>query len=161
PADPRFSVAELAWPRGRPAPGWRTRLTKLGFAAADPFSAQIDALGLDVAHYPATRMREVALRTPAVLTFFDMQEGFFPRVFPLRERLGRSWANRRAAARAAVVIAPSRFTAASLENEYGTAPAKIACVPVGVSPAFAPGVVTGERDRLGQRYPLPAGDFVL
>jgi glycosyltransferase involved in cell wall biosynthesis len=161
PADPRFSVAELAWPGGRPVPKWRTRLLKLGVASADPFSAQIDALGLDVVHYPATRMREVGLRTPVVLTFFDMQEEFFPGFFPLRERLGRSWAHRRAVSRAAVVIAPSRFTAASLEERYRTPSHKIVCIPAGVGSQYRPEAPAGERKRLAARYGLPEGGFVL
>src|SRR6185503_17274457 len=63
--DPRFSVAELRWPSGRPFSNWRTILMKLRLLR-DPFSAQIDALGLDVVHYPGTRMQEFALRTPIV-----------------------------------------------------------------------------------------------
>jgi len=158
--DPRFSVAELRWPSGRPFSNWRTILMKLRLLR-DPFSAQIDALGLDVVHYPGTRMQEFALRTPVVLTFFDMLEEFFPGFFPMRERIGRSLVKRRAVARARTVIAPSRFTAAALEKRYRTPPEKIDCIPAGVGPEFGPAGVAGERERLGVRYGLPPGDFVF
>lgn len=160
--DPRFSVAELRWPSGRPVSNWRAMLMKLRLPGLrDPFSAQIDALGLDVVHYPGTRMQEFALRTPVVLTFFDMQEEFFPAFFPVRERIGRSLTKRRAVARARAVIAPSRFTAAALEKRYRTPREKIACIPAGVGPEFGPVGVAGERERLRARYGLPAGDFVF
>jgi glycosyltransferase involved in cell wall biosynthesis len=161
--DPRrFSVVELRWPSGRPVSNWRTMLVKLRLPGVrDPFSAQIDALGLDLVHYPGTRMQEFALRTPVVLTFFDMQEEFFPAFFPVRERIGRSLAKRRAVARARTVIAPTRFTAAALEKRYGTPREKIACIPAGVGPEFSPVGVSGERERLCARYDVPMGDFVF
>jgi len=135
---------------------------KLGLPGmSDPFSAQIDALALDLVHYPGTRMQEFTLRTPVVLTFFDMQEEFFPAFFPVRERIGRSLAKRRAVARARTVIAPSRFTAAALEKRYGTHREKIACIPAGVGPEFSPVGAPGERERLCARYGLPTGDFVF
>ena len=39
---------------------------------------EIERLGLDCVHYPATRLMHPLRRTPAVLTFFDMQEEFLP-----------------------------------------------------------------------------------
>lgn len=62
----------------RAVPGARGRL-----------APAIDAIGLDVVHYPATRMDEPGLRTPSVLTFFDMQEEFLPGHFGRRERVAR------------------------------------------------------------------------
>src|SRR6266571_2833526 len=161
--DPRrFSVVELGWPSGRPVSNWRTMLMKLRLPGVrDPFSAQIDALGLDLVHYPGTRMQEFTLRTPVVLTFFDMQEEFFPAFFPMRERVGRSLAKRRAVARARTVIAPSRFTAAALVKRYRTPREKIDCIPVGVGPEFSPVGAPGERERLCSRYALPTGGFVF
>ena len=161
--DPRrFSVVELRWPSGRPVSNWRTMLMKLGLPGmSDPFSAQIDALALDLVHYPGTRMQEFTLRTPVVLTFFDMQEEFFPAFFPVRERIGRSLAKRRAVARARTVIAPSRFTAVALEKRYGTHREKIACIPAGVGPEFSPVGAPGERERLCASHDLPTGDFVF
>ena len=161
--DPRrFSVVELHWPSGRPVSNWRTMLVKLGLPGmSDPFSAQIDALALDLVHYPGTRMQEFTLRTPVVLTFFDMQEEFFPAFFPVRERIGRSLVKRRTVARARAVIAPSRFTAAALERRYRTPREKIACIPAGVGPEFSAVGTPGERERLGARYGLPTGEFVF
>jgi glycosyltransferase involved in cell wall biosynthesis len=106
-------------------------------------------------------MNEWALKTPVVLTFFDMQEAFLPKFFPFRERMARSVAHRRGVRKAEVVIAPSEFTAESLRRRYGTPPRKIRRIPAGVSDAFHPGDVPGERERVTQRYGIPRDGFLL
>lgn len=108
----------------------------LGRASSDAVGRAIDALHLDVVHYPATRVRELGLRTPVVLTFFDMQEEFLPGLFPLRERWARRLSHRASVAEARLVIAPSRFTADSLVARYGTPAHKIVQVPAGVASDF-------------------------
>jgi glycosyltransferase involved in cell wall biosynthesis len=128
----------------------------------DPVSTQIDALGLDVVHYPATEMPQLRLKTPAVLTFFDMQEEFFPQFFSRPARLARRAARRAAVRRAAAVVAPSRFTAECLERRYDTPAAKVRRVPVGVAERFTPreGAV-GEGRRVRDRYGIGPAEFLL
>jgi glycosyltransferase involved in cell wall biosynthesis len=159
---PRLSAVGLR----NAAPGRRPLPELVRFAlgrppAAHPLAAEIDALGLDLLHFATTRVPPLDLRTPTVLTFFDMQEEFLPEFFPLRERVGRAVANRRGVRQARVVIAPSEFTARTLASRYATPPEKIVVAPAGVSDRFGPRGTADERPRLRSRYGLPAGDFVL
>jgi glycosyltransferase involved in cell wall biosynthesis len=162
PVSSRFSLVRLR--AGMPT---RRPLSELGrFAlglrpAPHPLAREIDALGLDLVHFATTRLPELALRTPVALTFFDMQEEFHPGFFPLRERIGRAVAHRRGVRRAAVVLAPSQFTARSLAERYGTSAAKIVLAPVGVSQRFRPEADADERRRLEARHALPAEGFLL
>jgi len=164
---PQVREVRMDWPSGRVPAGWKRRAQKLlpllpGVPALhDPFSRAIDALGLDVVHYPATRLEELTLRTPAVLTFFDMQEEFLPRFFPLAERVARRRLNRRAVARARMVVSPSAFTTRCLQARYRLSLERVAQVPVGVADRFRPNAEPGDEARLRDRYPLPEGPFLL
>jgi len=167
PESDRVRSVRLRWPDGAPPPRWRESVGKALLLVPglpplrDAFARQIDALGLDLVHYPATRIPQLALDTPAVLTFFDMQDEFFPAFFPWRERLGRAVAYRHSVDKARLVIAPSEFTARCLQSRYGTPASKIACVPVGVGDAFQPEPQPAEEERLRSRYGVKAGEFAL
>jgi glycosyltransferase involved in cell wall biosynthesis len=148
--------------RGALARARRALVALAGWAPGrDRQAERIDALGLDVVHYPATDLPELALRTPAVLTFFDMQEEFLPAFFGWRARRARRAAHRAAVRKAAQVIVPSRFTGECLRERYGTPEARIQHVPVGVSEAFAAAADEGEADRVRRRHGLGAQDFAL
>ena len=116
-----------------------------GRSPRDRVGRSIDALALDVVHYPSTRLRELGVRTPAVLTFFDMQEEFLPELFPARERLARRLAHRASVAEARLVMTPSRFTAQCLREKYGTPAAKIVHVAAGVDEVFTPEFAPGDE----------------
>ena len=162
PDSPRISVAHLAAPMpGRQPLRDLARLALDRPPPRDPLADEIDALGLDVVHWAATRGPVLPLKSPAALTFFDMQEAFFPRFFPLRERIGREIAHRRGVRAARLVLVPSLFTAESLTTRYRTAAAKILVAPVGVADRFHPEAEAEERARLDERYGLPEGDFLL
>jgi glycosyltransferase involved in cell wall biosynthesis len=165
PMSSRFTAIRLSWPGGRPPRAWvqRARLVLHSVGppfVSDPLSPQIDSLGLDVVHYPATRIGELALRTPVVLTFFDMQEEFLPDSFPRRERLARRLAHRSGVRRADVVLAPSEFTAEALERIYGVPPSKVRRVGVGVGPQYCSTGLTDEGQPVRTRYRLPP-EFLL
>jgi glycosyltransferase involved in cell wall biosynthesis len=124
-------------------------------------ASALDRLGLDVVHYPATRLHEPAPSAPAVLTFFDMQEEFLPRLFRWRERAARRVVHRRSVRRAALVIAPSRFTADCLRERYGTPRSKLRVIPAGVGDEFFAAPEADDGARLRGRYGLEAGGFAL
>jgi glycosyltransferase involved in cell wall biosynthesis len=148
-------VALPAGERGRWARARRAVRTVLGWSPGrDAQAGRIDALGLDVVHYPATDLPELELRTPAVLTFFDMQEEFLPAFFGWRARTARRAAHRAAVRKAARVIVPSRFTGECLRERYGTPPGKIQHVPVGVSEVYGQEAQAGEGERVRARYGL-------
>jgi glycosyltransferase involved in cell wall biosynthesis len=161
PASPRFSLVRLSAPPPRRRFSELVRVP-LGLPPAPhPLAAEIDGLGLDLLHFATTRMPALDLRTPVVLTFFDMQEEFLPGFFPWRERIGRALAHRRGVRQARVVLVPSQFTADTLTARYKTPAEKIALAPVGVADRFGPQGQAGERRRLESRYGLPALDFAL
>jgi glycosyltransferase involved in cell wall biosynthesis len=151
-AAPRRSSGALALASAR-------RLA-LGRSPSDAVGRALDDLQLDVLHYPATRIRELGLRTPVVLTFFDMQEEFLPRLFPWRERWGRQLSHRASVAEARIVIAPSRFTAESLISRYGTPAAKIVPVPAGVSDDFHADADLADAAVVGARG-LDPGEYLF
>lgn len=137
------------------------RTLELGPLAGRAVAAQIDRLALDVIHYPATRLRHPAVRTPVVLTFFDAQEEVLPGFFSWRERMARRLWNRRSLMAARFVIVPSWFTADHIRASYGVSERKIVRVPVGISSAFQPTPEEGEKIRLSSRYRLPAEPFTF
>lgn len=152
---PRVRVARLSSsPVGGPT--WR-RAARLVFGRA----REINKLGLDVLHYPATRLHEPAPRAPAVLTFFDMQEEFLPALFPWRERWARRLLHRRGVKRAARVIAPSVYTAECLRRHYGTEDAKLHVIPAGVGDVYFAPRVPGDDAWLRERHGLEPGGFLL
>jgi glycosyltransferase involved in cell wall biosynthesis len=150
-------AASTSW---KHRPRWAQRLWRL-MGWSDSYSSAIDALGLDVVHYPATWCDAWTLRTPMVLTFFDMQDEYFPEFFSFGERARRRMVYRRAVSKATRVIAPSTFTARCLIERYGTPPDKIDCVPVGVGPELTPTAAPGEVERLRHRYGLPPDGFLF
>ncbi len=121
----------------------------------DALARALDDLGLDLLHFPATRVRPFPRTTPFVVTMFDLQERFFPGFFSWRERLARHADNRRATAGALGVIAPTAFTAATLRRAYRVQSDRLSVVPVGVGDRFREDAERGERDRLRERYGLP------
>ncbi len=133
---------------------WR-RAARLLLRARD-----IDALGLDVVHYPQTRLEGRAPRTPVALTFFDMQEELLPDLFAWRERWARRLVHRSGVRRARIVIAPSVFTRETLRRVYGAPETKLRVVPPGVEPAY---FAAGAAHEAAGRAPhgLAAGEYLL
>lgn len=127
----------------------------------DVLSRQLDAMRVDVFHYPGTLIPELRLKTRTVLTFFDMQHEFFPEFYSRRERLGRTALYRPSVKKAGIILVPSRFTAMTLESRFRVPASKMRAVPLGVSGKFSPVAPPGERQRLTAKYRLPVGDFVL
>jgi len=162
---PEHEVVRVERPAGADGAALRARRALYAFTGwapgPDAVARQVDALGLDVVHYPATELPEFKLRTPAVLTFFDMQEEFLPAFFTWRARRARAAAHRAAVGKAEQVVVPSRFTGECLRARYGTPAAKIHHVPVGVADAFAPAGEADEGGRVRARYGIPFQDFVL
>jgi glycosyltransferase involved in cell wall biosynthesis len=98
----------------------------------------IDAEDIDLIHYPKTVINpsHMSVRVPLVLTFFDMQQEYFPEFFTARELEYRKKAYRPSVDRADSVVAPSGFTASSLRERYNIPGDKIVNIPVGIPPGF-------------------------
>src|SRR2546426_862747 len=101
-------------------------------------SRQIDSLALDLIHFPVTRMYPSNVSTPAVLTFFDMQQEFYPANFSIAERVRRRLTYRPSAQKAVMIISPSIFTTGTLVQRYYISIKKIRQIPVGIASRYRP-----------------------
>lgn len=90
------------------------------------------------------------------LTVHDLGFRYFPEAHPPRQRLYLELTTRASAARAAVILADSRATAADLTRFYGTDPARIRVVYPGVD---APAI--GDVEAARRRYGLPERYFLF
>jgi len=69
------------------ARGWRYARRRLGLPVTadqpeDYVAKAIDHLRLDILHYPETLIYPLAVSTPCVLTFFDLQQEYYPSSSP-------------------------------------------------------------------------------
>lgn len=119
------------------------------------FSRQLEGLRLDLIHFPTTVLYPQILTIPAVLTFFDMQQVFYPENFTWTELLRRRLNYRLSAEKAQLIISPSAFTAKTLMVNYKIALSKIRCIPVGVSERFVPMNDEQAIVQVRRRYQLP------
>ena len=97
---------------------------------------QIDRLDLDLLHYPSTVIFPLAVRTPCVLTFFDMQHEYYPQFFTEDELAARAKTYRPSVDKAAHLIVPSDYTRRTLQEKYAVPLEKMSLIPVGISDTF-------------------------
>lgn len=123
-------------------------------------SRQIDSLALNLIHFPVTRMYPSNVATPAVLTFFDMQQEFYPENFSITERLRRRLTYRPSAQKATTIISPSIFTTETLVQRYNIAIKKIKQIPVGIAGHYRPEPDPQVVASVCQNYRLPE-EFIV
>lgn len=147
-----------------PRAPWPTRLARRvrrlrGLAVPphygdDYLALQIDQLGLDLVHYPATLIRPLTLQTPCVLTVFDVQHAYYPEFFTPAEMAWRTANYGPSIAKAAHLLPASQYTAASLAEKYGVPPARMTPIPVGADPRVQR-ATPAEVARVRAKYHLP------
>jgi glycosyltransferase involved in cell wall biosynthesis len=146
---------------------WPGRLGSAAFLARgrpvgrDRLSRALDRLGAAAVHFPASQLLAPALCTPAILTLFDTQETRLPAMFTAFARFARRTVNAHALRQARRIVAPTRFTASCLRDDYGVAAERVDVVPVGVPDRFQPRPEAGEADMLARRHGLKAGHYLL
>lgn len=113
----------------------------------DMLRAEPRYLNLDVVHHPFTTMKPVWQRMPSVLTFWDMQQEFYPGFFSSRELLNRQQTYKASAQLATRIIVSAEFTKHCLVDIYGIEPAKIKVIYTGYGPEYH--VVT-DQEKLAQ-----------
>jgi len=116
---------------------------------------QLDSLGLDLLHFPAQVIDPLLVKTPCVLSFFDMQDQFFPENFDWIElRYRRHY--RTSAHKAVKIISPSEFTKQTLIDKFGVPPEKVDIVHIWASDDFRPpGDPSAAAARIRRKYQLP------
>ncbi len=92
----------------------------------------------------------------AAVTVHDLGYQFFPQAHPPRQRLYLDWTTRYSAARASIIFADSRATAADLMRFYETPESKIRVIYPGVD---APPI--GDIDAMRHKYHLPERYFLF
>jgi glycosyltransferase involved in cell wall biosynthesis len=126
----------------------------------EPYLArQIDALGLDLIHFPRTIVYPLSVKTLCVLTFFDLQQEYYPEFFTQAELEARARTYKPSVEKARHVIVPSNYTRQSLIDKYNVSDDKMSLVPVGLPDGFHRASVV-EVDGVKSKYQLP-DQFVL
>lgn len=115
---------------------------------------QIDALKLDLLHYPRTTIWPLDIDTPCVLTFFDLQHKYYPQFFTEMKLQRRGETYPVSVKKAEKVIIPSKFTGATLAENYKVVSEKMVHVPVGISEEFYPRDADEVRN-VKSKYSLP------
>jgi len=148
-----------------PARGFMSRLQRAAinyflWDRPNAVSRQVDSLALNLIHFPTTVISPAIPTVPVVLTFFDMQQEFYPENFSVAERLRRHLTYRPSAKRATMIISPSAFTTETLVQRYHIARHRIRQVPVGLVGHYRPEPDPQVKAAVRQRYGLPE-DFIL
>ncbi|PKQ27572.1 MAG: hypothetical protein CVT63_07305 [Candidatus Anoxymicrobium japonicum] len=134
---------------------WRTLALLVPAHHGDPYLArQIDSLGLDLIHYPHTVVHPLSIRTPCVLSFWDMQQEYYPQFFTDAELAARANTYMPSVEKAWHVIAPSAYTQHTLIERYGTPASKITVIPHGI-PKTLQRTGADEMSRVRTKYNLP------
>ena len=130
----RFRIRHLNY--AKPSLKWFVRGALRNTVNVDILAREMHGTGLDLIHHPFTVLTPPGLKTPSVLTFWDMQHEFFPEFFEsldLRKRRRIYPASAREATR---IIVSAGFTKDCLVERYGVAPEKIDVIHVGYGPEY-------------------------
>ncbi len=99
-------------PMGRIVRGLQWRLTSF------VLKYYFDLAGLDLIHFPGTGFPSLRITTPGVVTFWDIQQEFFPEFFTPAELADRRTRFAAYLKKARRVIVPSTFTKRTLAEKY-------------------------------------------
>jgi glycosyltransferase involved in cell wall biosynthesis len=124
----------------------------------DVLKPYLNRVHLDVIHHPFTVLNPRGLATPSVLTFWDMQQEFFPEFFSTRELRWRRRTYRPSAEEATRIIVSSEFTKKCLVERYRIVPDKIDVIYTGYGPEYRiiddPERLDGVRQKYGLSRPF-------
>jgi glycosyltransferase involved in cell wall biosynthesis len=138
----------------KPSLKWLVRGVLRNLLKVDPLVNELNSLGLDVIHHPFTVLRPAGLKTPSVLTFWDMQHEFYPEFFPAGELLRRKALYRHSAEEATRIIVSSQFTRQTLVERYAIKSEKIEVIYTGYGPAYRQIEDVNELARIKAKYGL-------
>jgi len=158
-AESSFNVALCQLPAPLPFPLRTARWVGRRMLQRPPFAqmvaSQIEKVGLDLVHYPATTIYPLTLNVPCVLTFWDMQHEFYPQFFPQKVLHERARTFRPSAKKAIRVIAPSRHTRQTLQEKYKLSAERITVIPPAAGSIFRSPIDSGEIVKVKSKYHLP------
>ena len=151
--NPRFSIK--VFNIGRPSFSWLIRGVLFEVAHFDIIKSSMNQLPVDVIHHPFSLLEPLGLKIPSVLTFWDMQQEFYPEFFTRREKRFRNFSFIASAQQAKRIIVSSNFTKKCLVERYRVSPDKIDVVYTGVGKEYRPVTDLAVLDEVIVRYCLP------
>jgi glycosyltransferase involved in cell wall biosynthesis len=160
PANIRFErILDHAPPATILVRGWRYARRRLGLPVTpdqgeDYVAKRIEHLRLDLLHYPETLIYPLSVSTPCVLTFFDLQQEYYPQFFTASELAWREKTYRASVDKAARLIVPTLFTSRTLAEKYQTPQGKMKHISVGIGASFTR-ATPDEMARVREKYRLP------
>ena len=130
-------------------------ITTSAYSDDEFLARQIDDLGLDLVHFPCTTISPLAVKTRSLVTFFDLQQEYYPEFFTQSELDARAYTYKASIEKAAKVLVPSHYTWQSLLEKYSVPAEKLTLVPVGIRADVRP-VDRETVARVCSKYGLPS-----
>ncbi len=138
----------------RPSFPWYVRAALRRTLHYDVLKPFLNRVPLDVIHHPFSFLNPRGLATSSVLTFWDMQEEFFPEFFSATVLRWRQRMYRPSAEEATRIIVSSEFTKQCLVERYRIVPDKIDVIYTGYGPEFRVIDDPEDLDQVRQKYGL-------
>ncbi len=129
-----FSVESVNY--AKPSLKWFARGVLRNLSSLDILRGEFKGVALDVMHHPFTVLTPRGLPIPTVLTFWDMQQEFFPEFFAPAELSKRKRTFRASAEEATRIIVSAEFTRECLVHRYGIDAGKIDVIYTGYGPDY-------------------------
>jgi len=150
--NPNFSIRHFHY--GNPSARYLLRGFLKNTIGADLLTRPVDRLGLNVIHHPFTILDPINLQTPTVLTFWDMQQEYFPEFFSTLELHLRKNYYRRSAEKATHIITCASFTKNCLAEKYCIDERKISIIYPGIGKGFRPIDDGSKLEEIQRKYSL-------
>lgn len=144
-SNPRFSVKNINY--AKPSLKWFVRGIVRNVLNLDILKWDVSGIDVDVIHHPFTVLTPPRLSIPSVLTFWDMQQEFYPEFFSKSELLKRKRTFRASAEEATRIIVSAAFTKRCLIEKYAIEPSKIKVIYTGFSSHYG---VVADQEKLTQ-----------
>lgn len=116
---------------------------------------KIDALELDIVHFPLTTMYPLKLATPTVLNPHDIQHEHYPEYFSKKALMSRRQTYIPSCKKARAIIVASRFVKDDLIRHYEITPEKIHVVTLAPDKIFEQEISVKEKSQIKQSLDLP------
>ena len=150
--NPAFRMEYINY--AKPSPAWFLRGVVRNVLNLDILANRMNGVKVDVIHHPFTVLTPPGIKTPSVLTFWDMQHEFFPAFFSRTELLKRQRLYRASAERATRIIVSAAFTKECLINRYGIDHEKIEVIYTGYGSEYRPVDDAGLLAEIREKYAL-------
>lgn len=102
----------------------------------DYLARQLEDVGLDLLHFPATIISPLSVKVPCLLGFWDMQHEYYPQFFTASQLKDRELTYKPSVDKAVYLIASSHHTHHTLIEKYGVSESRLSIVPPGIFDSY-------------------------